>query len=174
MNTPSSSEPNPPPSRRDIDFSMNPRVYLLAAAVMLIGCWVAWYSCWKPFPVDSAVPHYTKAGDLKGTLVSVGSDTLADVMVLCSREFGKLYPDVTIQREHKGSATAPPALIDGKAQLAPTSRPMTAEEVGAFEGKYGYKPTFYKVALDALAVYVNKDGPILLRIMGRAADSRSW
>jgi phosphate transport system substrate-binding protein len=153
---------------------MNPRVYLLAAAVMLIGCWFAWYSWWKPFPVDSAIPHYTKAGDLKGTLVSVGSDTLADVMVLCSREFGKLYPDVTIQREHKGSATAPPALIDGKAQLAPMSRPMTAEEVGAFEGKYGYKPTFHKVALDALAVYVNKDGPILLRIMGRAADSRSW
>jgi len=33
---------------------------------------------------------------------------------------------------------------------------MTEDEIGTFENKYGYKPTFYKVALDALAIYVNK------------------
>ena len=37
---------------------------------------------------------------------------------------------------------------------------MTVGEVEAFESKYGYKPTFYRVALDALAIFVNKDNPV--------------
>ena len=40
------------------------------------------------------------------------------------------------------------------------SRPMTAEEIAAFEGKYGYKISSFRVAVDALAVYVHKDNPI--------------
>jgi ABC-type phosphate transport system substrate-binding protein len=38
---------------------------------------------------------------------------------------------------------------------------MTADEVGAFERKYGYKVARFRVAVDALAVYVHKDNPIL-------------
>jgi hypothetical protein len=37
---------------------------------------------------------------------------------------------------------------------------MTDDEVAAFANKYGYKPTFYRIALDALAIYVNKNNPI--------------
>jgi phosphate transport system substrate-binding protein len=37
---------------------------------------------------------------------------------------------------------------------------MTAGEVAAFEAKYGYKVSSFRVAVDALAVYVNKDNPI--------------
>jgi phosphate transport system substrate-binding protein len=81
-------------------------------------------------------------------------------MVLCSKGFKDLYPGVVIQLEDKGSGTAPPALIEGRSQLAPMSRPMTAEEIAAFQKKFGYKPTFYKIALDALAVYVNKANSI--------------
>jgi ABC-type phosphate transport system substrate-binding protein len=40
------------------------------------------------------------------------------------------------------------------------SRPMMAEETAAFEAKYGYKVSKFRVAVDALAVYVNKDNPI--------------
>jgi phosphate transport system substrate-binding protein len=90
----------------------------------------------------------------------VGSDTLADVMVLGSQQFQKLYPNVTMHLEHSGSGTAPTALTGGRSQLAPMSRVMTDEEIGAFQAKYGYKPTAYRVALDALAIYVNKDNPI--------------
>jgi len=35
-----------------------------------------------------------------------------------------------------------------------------ASEIDAFEKKFGYAPTAYKVAVDALAVYVNKDNPL--------------
>jgi phosphate transport system substrate-binding protein len=38
---------------------------------------------------------------------------------------------------------------------------MTAEEAAAFEKKYGYKVARFRVAVDALAVYVNKENPIL-------------
>ncbi len=160
MSTSPTKEPDGLPPSTEIDFSMNWPVILTTAGLMLVGCWLAWYFIWRPFPVDSAIAHYAKVDGVSGKLVSVGSDTLADVMVVCSRGFRKLYPDVTIELETKGSATAPPALIDGRSQLAPMSRLMTADEVGAFETKYGYKPTLYKVALDALALYVNKDNPI--------------
>jgi phosphate transport system substrate-binding protein len=40
------------------------------------------------------------------------------------------------------------------------SREMKDDELAAFEDKYGYKPTAIPVAIDALAVMVNKDNPI--------------
>jgi phosphate transport system substrate-binding protein len=62
--------------------------------------------------------------------------------------------------EGKGSSTAPPALIQGTAQLGPMSRAMKADEIDAFEKKFGYPPTQIRVAVDALAVYVHKDNPL--------------
>jgi phosphate transport system substrate-binding protein len=160
MSTPPTTKSDGLPPRSDIDFSMSLPVILTAAGAMLVACWVAWYFLWRPFPVDSGIPRYTKASNLSGALVSVGSDTLSEVIVICSREFREIYPAVTIQLEDKGSGTGPPALIDGRSQLAPMSRQMTQDEVDAFEKRYGYKPTFYKVALDSLSIYVNKDNPI--------------
>ena len=65
-----------------------------------------------------------------------------------------------IQIEGKGSSTAPPALIAATAQLGPMSRAMKGSEIDEFEKKFGYKPTAVRVAVDALAVFVNKDNPI--------------
>jgi hypothetical protein len=42
----------------------------------------------------------------------------------------------------------------------PMSREMKSSEVNEFEKKFGYKPTAVKVAVDALAVFVDKDNPI--------------
>ncbi len=103
---------------------------------------------------------YEKAGDLSGTLTSIGSDTLLELMNYWAEDFKKMYPNVTFQIEGKGSATAPPALTEGKAILGPMSRKMKPEEEDAFEAKRGFKPTRYDVALDCLAVYVNKDNPV--------------
>ena len=91
---------------------------------------------------------------------SVGSDTLGDLMRNWADGFTKLNPNVKIDIDARGSSTAPPALFDGTAQLGPMSRPMRSEEYEPFEKKYGYHPTSFPVAVDALAVYVNKDNPI--------------
>ena len=77
-----------------------------------------------------------------------------------AREFSKLSPNVKIDVESKGSNTAPSALLDGASQLGPMSRPMRNEEYAPFEKKYGYHPVSFPVAVDALAVYVNKSNPI--------------
>ncbi len=110
--------------------------------------------------VDSKIPAYQEMGGIAGSLSSVGSDTLNNLMTFWAEGFAKHYPNVKIQVEGKGSGTAPPALISGTAQLGPMSRPMKSTEMDAFEKKFGYKPTAISVALDGLAVFVNKDNPI--------------
>jgi phosphate transport system substrate-binding protein len=110
--------------------------------------------------VDPKYSAYTSSGSLSGNLSSVGSDTLNNLMTLWAEKFNKFYPSVKVQIEGKGSGTAPTALISGTAQLGPMSREMKATESDSFEKKFGYKPTSVRVAVDALAVFVNKDNPI--------------
>ncbi len=110
--------------------------------------------------VDAKLPDYKKTDGVSGNLNSVGSDTLANLMTLWAEEFKRLYPNVNIQIQAAGSSTAPPALTEGTSNLGPMSRKMKDKEIEAFEKKYGYKPTEIPVAIDALAVYVNKDNPI--------------
>lgn len=110
--------------------------------------------------VDKDLKSYSVANGISGNLNGVGSDTLNNIMTLWAENFRKKYPSVKIGIEGKGSSTAPPALTQGTAQLAPMSRTMKREEIAAFEAKYGYKPTEIKVALDAVGFFVNKDNPI--------------
>ena len=110
--------------------------------------------------LDPELPVYMKVPGVSGTLNSVGSDTLNNMMSLWAESFQAIYPNVKVQIEGKGSSTAPPALIEGTSQLGPMSRAMKSSELDEFEGKYGYKPTQIPVALDALAVFANKDNPI--------------
>ena len=110
--------------------------------------------------VDSAAKAYEKVSGISGNLNSVGSDTLNNLMTLWAEGFRKLYPNVRIQIEGKGSSTAPPALIAGTSQLGPMSRAMKDSELEKFEKEFGYKPTAFPVAVDGLAIYVHKDNPI--------------
>jgi phosphate transport system substrate-binding protein len=111
--------------------------------------------------LDANLPAYQAVSGISGQLNSVGSDTLNNEMALWAKGFEGQYPSVKVEIEGKGSATAPPALLKGASQFGPMSRPMSADEIGAFEKKYGYKPAHFRVAADALAIYVNKDNPIL-------------
>lgn len=110
--------------------------------------------------VDSALPDYKRASGVAGNLSSVGSDTLANLMTLWAEEYKREYPNVNIQIQAAGSSTAPPALTEGTSNFGPMSRKMKDKEVEAFEKRHGYKPTPVRVAIDALAVFVNKDNPI--------------
>jgi phosphate transport system substrate-binding protein len=93
-------------------------------------------------------------------LNAAGSDTMLELQTLMAEEFRKLYPQVKIQVEGKGSSTAPPALIEGTVQLGNMSRTMKNRELDDFEEEFGYPPTRFDAALDTLAVFVNKDNPI--------------
>jgi len=127
----------------------------LVAVVVLSGNAMA-----DAVKVDPNLPSYQKVSGVAGTLNSVGSDTLNNMMTFWAEGFRKIYPNVNIQIEGKGSSTAPPALIEGTSQIGPMSRQMKKKEIEAFEAKYGFKPTTIGVSLDALAVFVNKDNPL--------------
>ncbi|MDR3604736.1 MAG: phosphate ABC transporter substrate-binding protein [Syntrophaceae bacterium] len=110
--------------------------------------------------LDPALPSYQKISGVSGSLKSVGSDTLNNLMTYWAEGFRATYPGVKISIEGKGSSTAPPALIEGAAQFGPMSREMKSKEITDFEKKFGYKPSVVRVAVDSLAVFVNKDNPI--------------
>jgi phosphate transport system substrate-binding protein len=130
----------------------------LASAAVALAATVVVHG--QAIQVDSALPSYQRTSGVSGSLNSVGSDTMNNMMTLWAETFRKFYPSVKLQVEGKGSSTAPPALIAGTAQFGPMSRPMRATEIDQFEAKYKYKPTELKTSYDALAVYVHKDNPI--------------
>ena len=110
--------------------------------------------------VDAKLPRYTPVAGVSGSIKSIGSDTMNNLMTLWAEGFQQMYPSVQIEIEGKGSTTAPTALIAGTAQFGPMSREMKGKEIDAFEKKYGYKPTGLGTSIDMLAVYVHKDNPI--------------
>ena len=81
-------------------------------------------------------------------------------MTLWAEGFRKQYPNVKIQIEGKGSSTAPPALIAGTAQLGPMSRHDEGRRDRRVREEVRLQADAVRVAVDALAVYVNKDNPI--------------
>jgi phosphate transport system substrate-binding protein len=117
---------------------------------------------WAPaqVQVDAKLPVYKPVQGVSGSIKSVGSDTLNNLMTLWAEGFKAMYPNVTVEIEGKGSSTAPPALIAGTATFGPMSRDMKKQEIDEFEAKYGYKPTALPTSIDMLAVYVNKDNPV--------------
>lgn len=138
--------------------SVNVRKMILIAIVALGFLTQAIFA--QAIKVDERLPKYKKTTGISGNANSIGSDTMNNLMALWLEEFRKLYPLVNIQIEGKGSSTAPPALIEGTAQLGPMSRAMKSKEVDAFEQKYGFAPTQIRTSLDALAVFVHKDNPL--------------
>ncbi len=127
-------------------------------------------ACWMILPVpgqaqssnlpDPQWPEYQTVGELGGSLYSVGSDSLANLMLLWAEVFKTRYPSVDINIKSAGSATAPPALALGPNHIGPMSRLMNEQEIQEFERKLGYKPTPFAVAIDALAVFVHPDNPL--------------
>ena len=110
--------------------------------------------------VDPNLPTYERVSGISGNLSSIGSDTLNNLMTLWAEEFNRFYPNVNVQIQGAGSSTAPPAITEGTASFGPMSRAMRESEIRSFEERHGYAPTAIPVAVDLLAVYVNKDNPI--------------
>ncbi|MBI1262222.1 MAG: phosphate-binding protein [Rhizobiales bacterium] len=117
--------------------------------------------------LDGRYAAYDPVPGIEGTLKSEGSDTLANLMALWSEGYLSKYPKVRMEIAGTESADAPPALIRGKAQFGPMARAMTSAERDSFEEKFGYKPTQLRVALETLAVFVNKENPLTCLSFGQ-------
>lgn len=124
------------------------------AAALVAGTAVA------QLKVDPKLPTYRPVQGVSGSIKSVGSDTMNNLMTLWAEGFRKHYPNVTVEIEGKGSSTAPPALVKGTANFGPMSRKMKSKEVDEFKKRFGYAAIPLATSIDMLAVYVNKDNPI--------------
>ncbi len=69
--------------------------------------------------IDPAIPAYKAVSGISGNLNSIGSDTLNNLMTLWAEGFKKMYPNVNVQIEGKGSSTAPPRSSKARHNLVP-------------------------------------------------------
>ena len=110
--------------------------------------------------VDPALRIYSRTDAVKGKLTLIGSNTMSQVGAVWGSSFQRLYPDVEIDIQVKGSANAVGSVIDGSADIGLLSRSIHEDEVRAFHGKFGYVPTILTPVLEPQAIYVHKDNPI--------------
>jgi len=110
--------------------------------------------------VDPGLPVYPRVEGIKGNVVMVGSYTMSQLGAVWGDSFQKLYPDVQIKIDPKGSKDAVSSVIHGESSFGLLSRSITEAEVKAFHDKFGYLPTVVTPALEPIAIYVHKDNPI--------------
>ncbi len=125
-----------------------------AAAAALIAMSLA--GCSGGEVGGSSAPADASSGEaaLSGTLVMTGSTSMTDVCTALNAAFMEKYPDVTVTLNGGGSGAAITALDQGSAQIGNLSRAVKDEENP--DGKY----TAITIALDGIAVIVNKDNPV--------------
>ena len=118
--------------------------------------------CLSSYAEESSnnLPQYTPQALPSGSLSSVGSDSMGDLVRLWVEEFKSFQPKVALQVVARGSATAPAALIEGTADLGPMSRPMKDAEREEFIAAYGFEPTQIRTAYAAVAVYMPSAAPV--------------
>lgn len=95
----------------------------------------------------------------KQRLVLQGSTTLLPIIQQISEIFHQKYPDVKISVRGGGSGNGIATLIDGITDIAMASRPMKQEEIELCQ-KRGYTAVEHKIAVDGIAIIVNKSNPI--------------
>src|SRR5262245_34551083 len=88
----------------------------------------------------------------------------SDTMVLLGQRWAEIYmkdhPSATIQVTGGGTGNGIAALINGSTQICQASRPMKEEEKASVKQQRNADAVEIPVALDALAVYVNRQNPV--------------
>lgn len=126
--------------------------------------WLLLIACCVPLAQAHAqerVEEPERGEAIVGTLGTMGSDTMAGLMLRWGEALARRHPGIRLQLQASGSASAPPALVAGTTRLGPMSRPMTEAERRAFVARHGYPPREVVVARDALVVVVHRHNPLV-------------
>jgi phosphate transport system substrate-binding protein len=135
-------------------------VTFLLAAVALVACTrndTSSAPAGTGAPAQSAAPAPPPE---KTTLTVKGSDTMVILGQRWAEAYMKKEAGSQIQVTGGGSGTGIAALINGTTDICEASRPMTDKEKADTQEKRGAPAVETKVALDALAVYVNQKSPV--------------
>src|ERR1700678_154312 len=145
------------------------RLALVSLFAALLGC---------------ARTEHASAGDAGGAPESSmlrlkGSGTMLILGQRWAEAYMKANAGATIQVTGGGSGTGIAALINGTTDICESSRPMKDKERDDVQAKRGAPAVETKVALDALAVYVNASNPLteiaIPALRGvYLGDTKSW
>lgn len=98
-----------------------------------------------------------------------GSDTMVNLALAWAETYRGIEPEVDIAVTGGGSGTGIAALINGTVDIANASREMKEDEIVDAQAS-GFEPQEYVVAVDALAVIVNKANPVSELTLAQLSD----
>lgn len=129
---------------------MRPRSRLTAGIALLVS-----------FSVSSLgfAAQETPSGRTAVLTIAV-PETMAYLLSYWVVELKRHYPDVAAGIELADAASVPRAMLEGRAAVGAMTRRMSEEEVRALRERHGQPPAEFRVALDAVAVYVHRDNPL--------------
>jgi len=127
-------------------------------SLIAVGLAIAALGCTRTDP-GAGGEGSASAGD-KSAIAIKGSDTMVLLGQRWAEEFMKQNPGVTVQVTGGGSGTGIAALINGTTDICQSSRQMKDKEKADLKEKRNAEAVETKVALDALAVYVNEKSPL--------------
>ena len=114
-------------------------------------------------PLDDLEPlGYQPLGVVSGTLKLAGSTTLQQAAALWSEGFAAVHPDAAVEIASAGSEAGWQAILEGTADVALLSRPVSDAERTAFEATAaatGKKLVVVPAAFERLAWIVHAENP---------------
>lgn len=111
-------------------------------------------------PAGSTSTTGAQPAAAKSAISIKGSDTMVILGQRWAETYMKENAGITVQVTGGGSGTGIAALINGSTDVCESSRPMKDKEKEDLKAKRNAEAVETKVALDALAVYVNAKSPV--------------
>lgn len=129
--------------------------------------------------VDSAISSYVAKAGVTGAIAISGSETMQPIVAKLALAFREWQPNVKIAVQGGGTVSELTQFlqnqstlrrgdgspkgghqVSGAVALLAASRPLTEEERSNFRSRYGYDVTEIPIAMDAIAIYVNRANPV--------------
>ncbi|MCB9159343.1 MAG: phosphate ABC transporter substrate-binding protein [Caldilineaceae bacterium] len=130
----------------------------LGFALLLLSFMLANAACGSRQTSATAGPAAAVDGQQRA-LQNKGSDTLVNLALAWAETYRTIKPDISIAVTGGGSGTGIAALINGTVDIANASRAMKESEIEDAKAN-GFDPQEFVVAIDALAVIVNRANPV--------------
>lgn len=109
---------------------------------------------------EGKLPGYRRLDKLQGTVQLSGSSAVATFARAWGSAFQRVYPSASVNVVSKSSGAAVGDMAANPAVIGMMSRAMTASERDGYVKQFGQPPLEFKVAIDAVAIFVFKDNPL--------------
>jgi phosphate transport system substrate-binding protein len=103
---------------------------------------------------------YQPTAGIAGNLSIQGGGASADLAALWADIFRQYYPEANVQIDAQAGTAAASDLGQRDYDLVLMDRPLTQTERQQFMQQKGFRPVTLRVALGAVAVYVDQDNPL--------------